>query len=279
MRSRISVLCLVVTVLFVSAALIGVDDASAFQNPRGKKPGGGGKPSTVDVLQFVIHDVTANPGTGRILSDGVGSSPFSYTDRRILDGGDPCVTARFVSNGGTWSHLDRGANDTEHVLFYDCADDLGITPRTYMLEFPYDPNYDPDVGGEGCACYELQLGNDGDGSCSLEVDTSDDGVPRISTSSLFKKKDKTATIDLMFRHDVDPSNQNGPESFVISSNNPLTILSFGGSEDPPVVNLQTQQGSGDEFRLNSPASEVQCDAFSFALSIDFTKFTVPQGGS
>lgn len=275
MRSRISVVCLVVTAVFVSAGFTGGGQASAAQkneNRGGKPP----KPSTNDYLQITINDVLA--GTARIISDGLGSGPLgvdTYTDRRIPDHGEPCVTARFVNNGGTWSHFNRGSSSTESDLLNDCADNVvpgGITARTYVLEFVYDPNYDPDQGGPGCPCYELQLADpDADGFCTLAVDADNLGVPRISTSSLFKRKDKTATIDLMFRHEVDPG-QGGPESFVISSNNPLNI---GGND--PFVYLQTRPG-GEDFRLNSPASEVQCDAFPLSLSINFKKVSVTTGG-
>lgn len=275
MRSRISVLCLVVSVLFVSATLMG-GDVWAFQKD---KPGKGGKPSTIDVLQLVFNDMTAVGA--RVVSDGavMGGGGVTYTDRRIPDDGETCVTARFTNRGGTFSHFNRGSSSTESPLLNNCNAEVSDpdspyyqpnhVARTYILEFPYEPGTE-----NGCACDVLNLDDpDGDGSCSLVVDTEDHGAPRIATSSLFKNRDRTATIDLMFRHDLDPLDGIEPESFVISSNSPLII---GAREADDHRYLQSL---GEEFRLNSLTNGDQCGAFPFWLSIDFIKFTVPRGGS
>lgn len=268
MRSRISVLCLVVVVLFVSAALMGADDVWAFQ--KGKKPGGGGKPSTIDVLQLVFHD-NMTVGSARVVSDGmvVGGGGVTYTDRRIPDDGEACVTARFLQGGGgTFVHLDSGSNtgDLANNCNAQVSDpnspyyDPNHVARTYVLEF-----------SDACACNVLELGP---APCSMAIDPGPDGAPRISTSSLFKKNDKTATIDLMFRVLRDPDSEHPEpwtEAFVVSSNNPLNI---GGSGD-----LRYLQSLGEEFRLNSLSTGNQCGAFPFWLSIDFIKVTAPQGGS
>jgi len=284
MRSRLWVLCLVVIVLFVSATLMGADDASAFQNGKasqqGKKDkpgGGGGKPTaTIDVLQLTFNDTaTQGAGASRIVSDWASTGAVTYTDRRIPGVGETCVTARFTSGGGggTFVHLDSGQNSAP--LVNDCNaqvsdpldpnfDENRTVPRTYVLEFD-----------DTCSC-EVLFGPGSGPFCSMTVDVGPNGAARISTSSLFRKKDKTATIDLMFRvlrHPELPE-PDRTEAFVISSDNPLRILPDDDA-DPDVRRLESD---GEGFGLTSLENGFQCPV-TFSLSIDFRKFSVEQGGS
>lgn len=238
--------------------------ALAAQQGKGKpdKPdkGGGGKQTPIGKLTF-NDTVAQQSGTAHVLSDGFEGLSV-YSDRRWPADdpiGDPdgCVTAIIQNTDGAFVHLDRGSGSPSSPLLNDCNGNVadGGVPlseaRTYTLVFP----------AASCGCNELGLtDNDGDGYCSLTLDPVD-GAARISTSSLFKKKDTTADIRFLFKYDVGTGY--GRESFDLGAETQVPVIGSG--------DIRTLEPSYETFRLTSLDRGDLCTGIPLAFSIQFER--------